>query len=376
MNRQTGFEFAYSYRESELVCPLAWLIWALSAAVATLLIRNPLYLAIIALSAWLVYLAVGQGSGLAQSWNGLIKLGAMIWLLAVPFNALMLHQGEHVLFRLPITWPLIGGAVTLEAVLYGLASGFALWVLLVVFSSFNVAVDASQLLRLLPPFLYQAGVVTSIALTFIPQMLTSAKEIREAQQVRGHRFRSWRDFLPLVVPLLTTGLERAIQLAESMESRGFGGQLTGLGPRQSNWLRLSVLVGLILLLCGLFLRTYWLSAPWVGTWLMVVAGSVLSYVFYQLGRRVRRSHYRRANWRGRDTAVALVSTVVLAGVLFVRSRGRLALAYYPFPPYSLEPAFDPRIGSLLMLLALPGFLSLWNQFLAEQMLGPTKRDAL
>ena len=377
MERQPYFEYASGYRQAEPVCTLAWLIWGLSAAVVTLLIRNPLYLAIIALASWFVYLAVGRGSSLAQSWGGLIKLGAVIWLFAVPFNALMLHQGEHVLFRLPLTWPLVGGAITLEAVLYGLTSGFALWVLLLVFSSFNVAVDASQLLRLLPPFLYQAGVVTSIALTFIPQMLVSAKEIREAQQVRGHRFRSWRDFLPLVVPLLTTGLERAIQLAESMESRGFGGQLTGLSLRQANGLRFAMLLGLALLLCGLFLRTYWASAPLVGTWVMIVAGLLLGYVFYLFGRGVRRSHYRRTRWSRADTLVALASAVVLGGVLFVRARERLALAYYPFPPYGFVPAFNPWIGSLLILLALPGFWGLWDQIRAEPMLTrPRKKDVL
>ena len=374
MNHQTSsnLPFDCDCGGLELVCTLAWLTWALSAAVATLLIRNPLYLAIIALSAWMVYIAVGHGSSLAQSWSGLIKLGAVVWLLAVPFNGLMLHQGTHVFFRLPANWPLVGGAITLEAVLYGLVSGFALWVLLLVFSSFNVAVDASQLLRLLPPFLYQAGVVTSIALTFIPQMLSSAKEIREAQQIRGHRFRGWRDFLPLVVPLLTTGFERAIQLAESMESRGFGGQLTGLSVRQSNWMRLFMLLGLALLLCGLLLRTYWVSTSWLGILLMAFSGLLLAYVFSLFGRHVRRSHYRRARWKGTDTAIALVTIAVLGAVLFIRATDRLALTYYPFPPYPLVPEFNPWIGLLLTLLALPGFVSLFSHARAGQ--GPSERD--
>jgi energy-coupling factor transport system permease protein len=47
-----------------------------------------------------------------------------VWALTIPFNALMIHAGDYVLFRLPEGWPLVGGAITLEAVLYGAASGW------------------------------------------------------------------------------------------------------------------------------------------------------------------------------------------------------------------------------------------------------------
>jgi energy-coupling factor transport system permease protein len=343
---------------------LVWLIWALAAAVPAVLIRNPLYLTIIALSAWLVYNAAGQGAGLAQSWRGLLKIGALVWMLTIPFNALMIHQGTHVLLRLPLSWPLVGGNITLEAVAYGFVSGLALWVLLLIFAAFNVAVDASQLLRLTPAFLYQAGVVTSIALTFMPQMLQSAKEIREAQRIRGHRFRGWRDLLPLFMPLLTTALERAILLAESMESRGFGGQLTGLTVREANRLRLRMLGGLALLLVGLFLYSYWYKTPFAGIALMLGAGVLLLYTFRALGRHVQRSHYRRTRWQRSDTAIVLISLVVFAGTLLMQRRDALALAYYPYPPYSIAPEFNLWIGILLALLALPGLVALFSASVA------------
>jgi energy-coupling factor transport system permease protein len=340
---------------------LAWLAWAVSAAVLALLIRNPFYLLIIALCAWLVYSTAEQRTGLVQSWRGLLKLGVLVWVLAIPFNALMVHLGTYVLFRLPPNWPLVGGNITLEAVLYGLVSGLALWVLLLIFTAFNVTVDASQLLRLAPPFLYQAGVVTSIAVTFMPQMLASAKEIREAQQIRGHRFRGWRDMLPLLIPLLTTGFERAVQLAESMESRGFGGQLSGVTQRQSNRLRLLMLLGLALLLCGLFFYTYWPQAPLTGILLMLCAGLILVYTFWALGRHVQRSHYRRSHWRAGDTAIVLSSVLVCVAIVAIRNTDKLALVYYPYPPYTLLPDFSPWIGLALMGLAVPGLLHLFSK---------------
>ncbi len=337
-----------------------WLVWTLSAAVAALLTRNPLYLTLIALSAWLVHMTARHSTEMAAGWHTLLMWGLFIWLIAVPFNALMVHRGEHILFVLPEHWPLVGGKITLEAVVYGLASGFSLWVLLLVLSAFHLAVDASQLLRLMPPFFYQAGVVACIALTFIPQMLASVKEIREAQRIRGHRFRGWRDLLPLFVPLLTTALERAIGVAEAMESKGFGGQLTTMTPRERNVLRILTLLSLVLLVGGFFVRRYVSHLASWGLFLSVVALLIIFYVFHVLGSRVERSHYRRARWQREDTIIVLCSLGALAGLLFVRTRDSMALVYHPYPPYSLVPSFNGWIGLLLILLAVPGLILLFG----------------
>ncbi|MCD6518368.1 MAG: energy-coupling factor transporter transmembrane protein EcfT [Anaerolineae bacterium] len=338
--------------------PVAWVLWTVSSATAALLTRNPLYLILIALAAWFVYLVVGQSSSLARSWQGLLKLGALIWLVTIPFNALMIHHGTHVLFTLPKNWPLLGGAITLEAVVMGLVSGFALWTLLLIFAAFNTAVDASLLLRLVPPFFYQAGVVASIGLTFVPQMLLSAQEIREAQRIRGHRFRSWRDFLPLLMPLLTTAFEHAIQLAESMEARGFGGGLTN--PAEETLLRRLLLASLSLVLGGLALPLLW-EIRIFGELLLLLAGGIFFYALYRVGRHVQRSHYRRLRWTRSSSLIALSSAATLLGIGLIYSVDRAALTYYPYQPSGLLPPFEARIGFLLSLLALPGLVSLFEE---------------
>jgi energy-coupling factor transport system permease protein len=306
--------------------PTAWLIWALAAAVPALLIRNPLYLVIIGLAAWLVFVAASQDASQEKSWMGLLKMGILVWVLTIPFNALMIHQGTHVLFRLPLSWPLVGGNITLEAVLYGVVSGLALWVLLLIFAAMNAAMDTSQLLRLTPSFLYQAGVVTSIALTFMPQMF-----------------------------------ERAILLAESMESRGFGGQLTTQSPSEANRTRVNMVLGLLLLLCGLFLYGYMRTKPGLGIALLAVAALILVSTFASLGRRVQRSHYRRLYWSSGDRLVSVLSLGVMLLVLIIRARDGLALTYYPYPPYPLLPEFNGGIGLILALLAIPGFVTLFGE---------------
>jgi hypothetical protein len=143
-----------------------------------------------------------------------------------------------------------------------------------------------------------------------------------------------------------------------MESRGFGGQLTELSAGQSNRVRLTMLLGLALLLGGLLVRSFWASTSWLGVLLMICAGFLLLCAFYWFGRRVRRCHYRRARWRRPDTAIVVASLVMLAATLLIRAANRLSLAYYPFPPYSLVPEFNPWIGATLALLGLPGLLNL------------------
>lgn len=343
--------------------PLAWFIWALAAAVCALVLRNPLYLTLLLLAALANYLAAERGAAQGKSWRALLKVGAFIWALTIPFNALMLHQGEIVLLRLPAHWPLVGGKITLEAVAVGFVSGYSLWVLLLIFAVLNLAVDASQLVRYTPKFLEQAGVIIAIALTFIPQMVASLQEIREAQRLRGHRFRRWRDQLPLVMPLLTTALEHAIQLAESMEARGFGG--TPEGRRfdgQAQWL---IAPGLGLLLVGLVWRALAPMPAYRFALPLIVGVGVLTYALWRLGRGARRSRYQRMAWRPGDTLGVFVSSLALVGVTALRLGHAEGLGYYPFAPGALLPPFELGIGLLLALLALPGLLLITGTHIAN-----------
>jgi energy-coupling factor transport system permease protein len=334
----------------------AWVIWLIAAAVPAFTLHNPLYLALVLGAAWVVYTALGRGSPIGSSWGGFVKIGLFFLVLAIPFNALSVHAGRIVLFHLPAGWPIVGGAITLEAILSGVANGLSLFTILLVFAAFNAVVDHYQLLRATPAFLFQAGVVISIAVTFVPQMVLSGKEIREAQRIRGHRFRGIRDLLPLVIPLLANALERAIQLAETMEARGFGSIARPVSHRQAVVRHWGLLVALLALLAGLFVVTYFPGARLWGWTLVVLATAGLLAIFWLQGRGVLRTHYRRERWTARDTAVVIDSAVVVGTVVAARLAAPEALVYSPFPPYSLLPPFNPWVGMALLLLALPALL--------------------
>lgn len=336
--------------------PVTWLVWMMSAAVIAMVTLNPLYLALLTIAAWVNYLAVSRRAPVAQSWGMFIKLGLFVWAITIPFNALMVHYGQHVLFSLPATWPLIGGPITLEAVAYGFARGFSLISVLIIFATFNSAVDQARLMRRLPAFLYLISMVTSIALAFVPQMFDIMREIREAQRLRGHKFRGIRDLLPLFAPLLTSGMERAVQLAESMESRGFGGNIRSISSHVEVLLRFVTVLGLLGLFFGIFIGSYWTSRHWVGTLITFLGASLLVLAFWMQSRRVRRTRYRREIRLLRDWIVMGASVLATGGLILTRMVERTALFYYPYPPYSVWPAFDLRVGVMYLLCAAPAIL--------------------
>jgi energy-coupling factor transport system permease protein len=343
-------------RSNDTFHPLAWSAWLAAAALPALSTRNPLYLSLTLLVAAVTYMALGRRSPLVRSWGAFVRFGAFLWLLAIPFIALTAHHGEIVLFRLPAHWPVIGGAITGEAFLYGLTGGLALLTLLLVFAVFNVAVDQGRLLRMTPGFIYQAGVVTAIAVAFVPQMVASWWTIREAQQVRGHRLRGVRDLLPLIMPLLVTALERAMQLAESMEARGFGGQVMAATARQRTIAQLTLLLGLAALGVGFAGIGFWPGRRLLVGALLAGGATALLWVFWDQGRRVRRTRYRRWLWGRTDRivlATGLLAALSWAGAWLARGDW---LFYYPYPPYSPWPTFQPVLGIAILALAVPALL--------------------
>jgi energy-coupling factor transport system permease protein len=333
--------------------PLTWVFWALAVTAGTTMTHNPLYLAILGGVVALQYALAGAERRQAQGWTALLRITMGLSLLVIPFNALSVHAGRHVLFRLPASWPLIGGNITLEAVIWGATSAMGLLVLFAAFATLNLRVDQAQMLRLTPAFVYEAGLIVSIALTFVPQMMISAREIREAQLIRGHRMRRMRDMRPLVLALLTMGLERSLQLAESMEARGFG-NARPLPQAQDVLYKALTLVGLGGVLGGLFALTYFPSRQWLGGAGIAVSTLILVAVFWRQGKRIQRTHYRRERWSWQDSLATGTTVAALAGLIAARILDPQVLAYYPYT--RLLPLFQPWVGVSLMLLVVPALM--------------------
>jgi energy-coupling factor transport system permease protein len=319
----------------------AWVIWVGVMAALAIMTRNPLYHLILLLLARLV------SATCATPDHGfrlpLLRLGAAVLLFSMIFNALSVHIGATVLFRLPPNWPLIGGPVTLEAAVYGAANGLLLVTLLAIFAAFNAIVLTSDLVRLTPRALRDMGLVVLLAVTYTPETIRQLQRIREAQAIRGHRLRGLRDWRPVAIPLLIGGLERAMALAEAMVARGYGATSD---VRQPLLVQLGLTAGLAAAFAG-WLLTFWFG--WPG-WLLLAVGVVLILaLIWRLGRHTPYTRYHFQPWTKWDTWLVLTAVLPLLVLLAVDRP-----SYSPYPILSL-PTFDPVLGLALLGLALPAF---------------------
>lgn len=337
-----------------------WLIWLLASVAA--ISTNPLLNALIMAQATLVALTCHTDSPVGRAFGLFVRLGLVLLIVrtllsAVPIGGV--SYGSTELFRLPaLDLPIwlggvrLGGITTLEMIANGFVGGMRLWAVILVFGAFNAVADHYALLRRLPRALFHAGLATTIALTFVPQVVLQYQAIRDAQRVRGHRYRSWRDALPLIVPLLAGGLERSIQLAEAMDSRGYGRVLPDQPRRGGDqWLAIG---GVTLLAIGLYAA---FTGPAWG-WLAVAAGVGLTiWALRRLGGSAPRTRYLRERWHGRDTLMLCAALALLIGVTLLRATGSGGLIYTTLPRIA-PPPFDPLTGALLLLVCAPAIVQL------------------
>jgi energy-coupling factor transport system permease protein len=331
--------------------PGAWAAWLIAVLVALSATRNPLHLFLTLLCIAIVNAAVGDQQHSSNQPVSPWRFALVVVPLSALFTAATAHFGDTVILRLPDGLPVLGGPVTLEAMVFGAINGLMLTGILAAFLTFTVALPTRSLIRLIPRTFYPVAIVVSIGLSFVPVTTRHLWQIREAQAVRGHRVRGFRDWLPLLIPLLIGGLERALQLAEAMTARGF---VSAEPASQNAAPRAAIVLGLVALLGGWLLRLVW-GQELLGLAMMLSGGVLIVVVLWAMGRRVPRTTYRSEPWTGRDWAVLLGAIVVLAGFL-LPGLDRTALFYNPYPLLSL-PEFDPVLAAAMLGLLVPALVT-------------------
>ena len=161
--------------------PLAWCAWAIAALAVAFIDRSPYLQGLLLLVVLNVRLAYRGRRG-STYW----KVGVALAILPILFSAALSRFGHHVLVTFPGV-PIIGGAWTWEAVLYGASTGVALLLTVAIFGIVSSTARSADLLSLLPRPLYRAGTAVALSLAFAPRTASSFRAIREARQLRGHR---------------------------------------------------------------------------------------------------------------------------------------------------------------------------------------------
>jgi energy-coupling factor transport system permease protein len=326
---------------------IMWVAWLTVAMVFTLSTRNPVYL--ILTLAGLFYL----GHRLARKNNltswvlpNLRFLLTMIFLSTV-INGLFSHAGSSVLFTIPPNWPLIGGNITLESLVYGTVNGLVIGALYILFNIVNLALSTKQITRLIPRAFHPIAMMVTIALTFFPSIQQRAREIKEAQMIRGNSMKKISDWMPILIPLLVTSLEKAILLAESMTARGFHKQVDLRTPQNL----VSLILGAFAVFSGWVLQLYRYPLA-ISVSLYGLGAGLIAITMINIGKRVRVTRYHHESWLLADTLTAALIGIYLLAFAGLALSGRLAtLGFSPYPRLTL-----PAVQVLGLVFSLFPFI--------------------
>jgi energy-coupling factor transport system permease protein len=293
----------------------------------------------------------------AGAFSAALRLGLVV-IIARTLMQVVLGDpvGLHVVFTLPqIALPefmagvRLGGLVTWESVLIGATEGLRLATMLVCVGAANSLTPPSRLLRSVPAALYEIGVAVVVALTFAPHLLADARRVSAARRLRGHDEGRISAFARSSGPVLDGGLERSIQLAAAMDSRGYGraGPVSQRERRTQAGLVLAGFVGVLLGLYGLFDS----AAPRVLGWPMLGLGALLATVGLRAaGRRSSRTAYRPDRWQWPEWLTALVGALTaVTFILWPSTALLLSTTPLVWPELMVVPALT------VMLAAGPAF---------------------
>ncbi|NLT35437.1 MAG: hypothetical protein GXX83_06025 [Gaiellales bacterium] len=202
--------------------PLALLTVSVAMVMAALVVENPLALVILVGLNLLTLWAAGRLPAAAPY----VKVGLYTSLVVLVINPLCSQGGITPLLTArvgPLTL-----RITWEGLVAGVGQSLHLLAVVLAFGQFNSLLDPDDQLSLLSRLSFRSALVVSLATRLLPVLSQDACRISDAQRSRGaeldrgrwHRRAAARG--PLLSGLLGQSLERAGDVAASMESRGFG----------------------------------------------------------------------------------------------------------------------------------------------------------
>jgi energy-coupling factor transport system permease protein len=339
-----------------LLHPVAWWVWAVCLAAAASRTTNPLLLALVVTVAGYV-VASRRDAGAPPVFATFLMIGlfviALRVLAVVVFGGVV--GGRTVLVNLPdlrLPEPLhrvsFGGPLTLEALLFGLYDGARLAAVLCCVGAANTLASPRRLLRHVPATLYEVGTAAVVALSYAPQLVVDARRVRTARRLRGQPGRGLRELGRIAVPVLEGALERALELAASMESRGYGRSIQRDGRGRTTAL---TLVGVGGVVTGVYALLDGGTPPLLGLPLLVVGAAASAVALWTGARRDPRSRYRPDPWALPEWGVVASGVAAVAMLVWCAQRGLPGIVPQTSPAAFPQLPWQGVVGVLVAVLA-------------------------
>jgi energy-coupling factor transport system permease protein len=151
------------------------------------------------------------------------------------------------------------GNFTSSALIQSLTEGLRLSAIILGVGFSAAMANPRQLLKSTPAALYEISTAVSMALNLAPQLIASSERVRQARKLRG-RSNRLGTMSGIIIPVLEDSIDASLELAASMDARGFGRVIIK---------KLSLLVSAMILLA--------IALAGIGSYLLVAVGSSQVY---------------------------------------------------------------------------------------------------
>ena len=210
--------------------PLVIVLWVIGIILACLVLQDPVLLLVVFFS----MTPVAMLGKIIRPWWSFLRLALWLSVIIISINLLINQQGETVLFSLH-NLPLFSTfQITFESLLFAVMMSLRLLCMISAFAFLSLLINPDILLHLavklrLP---LKSVLTTSIALRFVPVLFQDVHSMQDSLQTRGFSLhpkgllKKIQHRSLLLMPLLSSTLDRSIQTAEAMEARGFGSTTT------------------------------------------------------------------------------------------------------------------------------------------------------
>ena len=199
--------------------PIINFLYFVLVLVFTMFFMHPISLAISLLSALAYSVCLNGTKAVRFSLTAILPM----MLIAAVVNPIFNHEGATILTYLPS-----GNPLTLESMIYGVASAFMLAGVITWFSCYSAVMTSDKFVYLFGRIIPALSLVLSMTLRFVPKFKAQLQVVSEAQScvgrdsANGSLLQRAKNGITILSILVTWSLENAIETADSMKSRGYG----------------------------------------------------------------------------------------------------------------------------------------------------------
>jgi energy-coupling factor transport system permease protein len=228
---------------SRQIHPFTWWAWAITLSIALFISDDPWVAFCLLIAASLVVYRRASDDPWSRSFHFALRF--MAWVIAIRM-IIAIFLGVPIpgrtLFTLPtLTLPdwiagiRVGGPVTFERLSSTFGEVMIIVGVIALFAAATSLTSPHRAIRALPFAFYQLGLVLTVATSVFPQLVISLKRIKLARRLRGQSRSGFHNWRMIAMPLLEDAIERSLDLAAAMESRGFGQKVRRTRYRADKW---------------------------------------------------------------------------------------------------------------------------------------------